>query len=77
MEEEDKLVKAINRLEKTTRRTNNLGWAVLRGIFYSFGWIIGIGVIATIIIYILPKTGEGNVIGHFIRAMANALRQSQ
>lgn len=77
MEDEDKLNKSINRLERSIRRSNNLGWNVLRGLFYSFGWIIGLGVVATILIYILPKTGEGNVIGHFIRAMANALRQSQ
>lgn len=74
---DEELIHAINKLERTTRRSNNLGWAVLRGIFYSIGWIIGIGIIATILFYLLPKTGEGNVVGNFIRAMSNALSQSR
>jgi len=74
---DEELMHAINKLERTTRRSNNLGWAVLRGIFYSFGWIIGLAIIATILFYLLPKTGESNFIGKFIHAMSNALRQNK
>jgi len=77
MGDDVELIEAIDKLVRATKRTNNLGWAVLRGIFYSFGWIIGIGIIATILFYLLPKTGEGNVVGNFIRAMSNALSQNK
>lgn len=75
MEEEKKLVESINKLEKATRRTTNLGWNVLRGLFYSFGWAIGLALIATLAIYLLPLIGEGNAVGKFIHAIANAVRQ--
>jgi len=76
-EDEDRLIKALNRLERSTRRSTNLGWSILRGIFYSFGWAIGLALLATIAIYILPKIGEGNAIGRFIQAIANIVRGSQ
>ena len=76
-EDEDRLIKALNRLERSTRKSTNLGWNILRGIFYSFGWAIGLALLATIAIYILPKIGEGNAIGRFIQAIANIVRGSQ
>ena len=73
--EDKELKNSIDRLEYAIRRSNNLGWTVLRGIFYSVGWIIGLGLIATIVFYILPKTGDGNIIGRFIHSMADAVKQ--
>lgn len=73
-DENDKLIESINRLEKATRRTTNLGWNVLRGLFYSFGWVIGLALIATLAIYILPLIGEGNAVGKFIQAIASAVK---
>ncbi|MEI6144336.1 MAG: hypothetical protein WCP91_01920 [Candidatus Berkelbacteria bacterium] len=77
MNEEKELVKSIEKLAKATSRSNSLGWMLLKGIFYSFGWIIGLGLIATILVYLLPKTGDGNVVGRLIHSMANAVRQNQ
>ena len=77
MEDEDKLIKALNRLERVVRRSTNLGWSILRGIFYSFGWAIGLALLATIAIYILPKTSGGNVVGRFIQTIANLVRGSR
>ena len=74
VEEEDRLIKALNRLEKSIRRSTNLGWSVLRGVFYSFGWAIGLALLVTIAIYILPKIGEGNVFSRFIQTIANLIR---
>ena len=76
-EEQDKLNKALNRLEKSIRRLNNLGWTILRGLFYSIGWIIGLATIATLIFYILPAIGEGNALGKFIHAIANIIQRNQ
>ena len=73
----DKLIKAINRLEGATRRSTNLGWSILRGVFYSFGWAIGLGLLVTIAIYILPKIGEGNIFSRFIQTIANIVRGNQ
>lgn len=77
VEDEDRLIKALNRLERSTRRSMNLGWSVLRGVFYSFGWAIGLALIVTLAIYILPKTGEGNIFSRFIHAIANLVRGNQ
>jgi len=76
-ENEDKLVKAIDKLTKATHRSNNLGWMVLRGIFYSIGWIIGLALIATLIYYTLPLIGEGNALGRFVHAIANIIQRNQ
>ncbi|MEI8061239.1 MAG: hypothetical protein WCG99_03010 [Candidatus Berkelbacteria bacterium] len=76
MNEDKELTKSIEKLVKATRRSNSLGWMLLKGIFYSIGWIIGLGLIATILFYLLPKTGDGNIIGQWIRSMANAVRQN-
>ena len=76
-QENEKLVAAIEKLEKATKKTTHLGWNVLRGFFYSIGWIIGLAFLATIAIYILPIIGEGNAVGKFVHAIANAIRQSQ
>lgn len=76
MSEEKNLVESIDKLKKATDRSNSLGWMILKGIFYSIGWVIGLGIIATILFYVLPQTGEGNFIGKFIRAMADSLRQN-
>ena len=75
--EEDKLSNGINRLEKSLRRSNSLGWNFLKGMIYSFGWIAGFAILATLAIYILPKIGEGNAIGKFIHAVANIVRKNQ
>ncbi|MCX6810588.1 MAG: hypothetical protein NTY30_02540 [Candidatus Berkelbacteria bacterium] len=77
MEENKELSKSIDKLIKVMHRSNSLGWMLLKGIFYSIGWIIGLGLIATILFYLLPKTGDGNIIGHWLHSMANAVRQSQ
>jgi len=74
MNEDNKLIESIERLEKATRRTTSLGWNVLRGLFYGFGWVIGLALIATLAIYILPLIGEGNAVGKFIQAIANAVK---
>ena len=76
MNEEKNFEKSIEKLERAIRRSNNLGWTILRGIFYSVGWVVGLALIATILFYLLPKTGEGNIVGKFIRAMADAIRQN-
>jgi len=76
-EDQDKLVKAINRLERAVRKSTDLGWNILRGVFYSFGWAIGLALLATLAIYILPKIGEGNVFSRFIQTIANLVRSSQ
>lgn len=73
-EENDKLIESINRLEKATRRTTNLWWTILRGLAHGFGWVIGLALIATLAIYILPLIGEGNAVGKFIQAIANAVK---
>lgn len=77
MNEEKELSKSIEKLTKATHRSNNLGWMLLKGIFYSIGWAIGLGIIATILFYLLPKTGDGNIIGKFFRAMSDALSQNR
>jgi len=77
MEDNKELIKSTEKLIKATRRSNSLGWMLLKGIFYSIGWIIGLGLIATILFYLLPKTGDGNIIGQWIHSMANAVRQNQ
>ena len=76
-EDHDRLIKAVDRLEAATRRTTHLGWNILRGFFYSIGWIIGLAFLATVAIYILPLIGEGNALGKFIHAIVGAIRQSQ
>lgn len=76
MENDTSLIASIDRLKKATDRSNSLGWMILKGIFYSIGWVIGLGLIATLLVYILPKTGEGNILGKFFHAMSNALRQN-
>ncbi|MFA5157859.1 MAG: hypothetical protein WC451_01530 [Patescibacteria group bacterium] len=76
MENEKNLIESIIKLKRATDRSNSLGWMILKGIFYSIGWVIGLGIIATILFYILPQTGEGNIIGKFIHAMSDALRQN-
>lgn len=76
MNDDNELRKSIDHLTHAIKRSNNLGWAILRGVFYSFGWIIGIALIATIIFYILPQAGEGNIIGRFVHSMADALSQN-
>ena len=72
-DENEKLVQSLRRLEKATRRSYNLGWTILRGIFYSIGWVIGLALITTLAIYILPLIGEGNAIGKFIHSLADAV----
>jgi hypothetical protein len=74
MSENDDLKIAIERLTKAIRRSNNLAWSVLRGLFYSVGWIIGLALIATLVVYLLPNIGDSNIIGRFIREMANATK---
>lgn len=76
-EDQDKLIKAINRLTKVTQRSYSIGWAILRGIFYSIGWIIGLAILATLAIYILPKFGEGNVVGKFLQEIADAIKNNR
>jgi hypothetical protein len=76
-QENEKLIAAINKLEKTTNRATHLGWNVLRGFFYSIGWIIGLAFLATMAIYLLPIIGEGNAIGKFVHSIVGAIRQSQ
>lgn len=74
MDTQDKLIEAINRLEKATRRTTNLWWTVLRGLAHGFGWVIGLALIATLAIYILPLIGESNALGKFIHTIADAVK---
>ncbi|PIU24402.1 hypothetical protein COT12_01250 [Candidatus Berkelbacteria bacterium CG08_land_8_20_14_0_20_39_8] len=74
---DDKLTEEITKLEKATRRANNLGWMILKGIFYSIGWVFGLALIAVILYYLLPRIGDGNIIGRFIHAMADAIRQNK
>jgi hypothetical protein len=74
VENEDKLINAIDRLEKATRRTTNFWWTILRGLAHGFGWVIGLALIATLAIYILPLIGEGNAVGKFIQAIASAVK---
>jgi len=76
-EERDKLIKAINELFRATKRSYSLGWTVLRGVFYSIGWVIGLAFIATFLFYLLPKTGEGNIVGKFIHLMSDAISRSK
>ena len=74
---DDKLTEEITKLEKATRRANNLGWMILKGIFYNIGWVFGLALIAVILYYLLPRIGDGNIIGRFIHAMADAIRQNK
>lgn len=74
-EETKKLVHSINRLEKAVRRSYDLWWAILRGVFYSIGWIIGLAILATLTIYLLPKIPETNSVGRFIQAVINVMQK--
>ncbi len=76
-EDQDKLVKAINRLTRATQRSYNLGWSILRGIFYSIGWVIGLAVLAVIAYYLLPAIDDKNAIGRFVHAVVNIIRKNQ
>jgi len=74
-EEEKKLIQSINRLEKAVKRSYDLWWTILRGVFYSIGWIIGLTVLATITIYLLPKIPETNSVGKFVQALIGVLQK--
>jgi hypothetical protein len=74
MDENKEQTKSIEKLTKAMQRSNSLGWMFLKGIFYSMGWIVGLALIAMVLYYILPKTGEGNILGRFVHAMSDAIR---
>lgn len=76
MNEDNKLIESIERLEKATRKTTSLGWNVLRGICYSIGWAVGLALLVTLAIYTLPKIGEGNAVGQFVQSIANILNRN-
>ena len=75
-DEQDKLVKAINRLDKSTRLSNNLGLSFVRGVVYSIGTVLGIAVITALTIFLLSKIGKGNAIGQFFSIIVNVTRKN-
>jgi len=69
--ENNDLGDSISKLTKAIKRSNNLWWSFLRGIFYSFGWVLGLAIIATLAYYLLQKIDNGNLLGRLIQAIAN------
>lgn len=57
----------IKKLTQAIRKSTNLWWNFLRGIFYGFGFFIGSAFLAAILIYVLSKIQGWAYIGDIIK----------
>lgn len=72
MKDEDKLITAIDKLEKAQKKSNSLLWSFLKGMFNSVGWVIGLALLTTLLIYLVPRISDSNFMGKFLKATSEA-----
>ncbi len=75
--ESEELKKSVEKLSRAVGKSNNLGWAILRGIFYSVGWVFGLTLIGIIAFYILRHVPAESQIGKLLQAISNVISKNQ
>ncbi|HEY3396962.1 MAG TPA: hypothetical protein VGM19_04810 [Armatimonadota bacterium] len=71
------LQKSIDRLDRSIKRMNSLGWSFLKGIAAAAGGTIGLAIVVTTAVYIIAAIPETNAIGAFFHAVAGLISRNQ
>lgn len=67
----------IRDLIKGINKSNNLWWAMFRGIFYGFGFFIGSAILAAALIYVSSKIQGWAYIGDFVEKFIDIVSKTQ